>query len=53
MNAEDLGLCSPTFKDKLRAVATNAYRSADIAKAKRFQDQLDRKLAIGRIKRRA
>ncbi len=51
--AEDLGVRKHTVKDKLKAAVTNAYQVDDIAKAKRIQDQLDRKLALERIKRRA
>ncbi len=51
--SEDLGVRKPTVKDKLKAAATNAYQSNDVAKAKKIQDQLDRKLALESIKRRA
>ena len=53
MNAEDLEVRKPTVKDKLRAAATNTYQCADIAEAKRFKDQMDRRLALECIKRRA
>lgn len=52
LEADDQGVRKPTVKDKLKAAITNAYESNDIAGAKRIQDQLDRKLALERIKRR-
>ena len=51
--AGDLGVRKPTVKDKLKAAITNAYESNDIAEAKRKQEQLDRKLALECIRRRA
>ncbi len=44
--AVDLSVKKPTVKDKLKAAATNAYPSNDFAKAKRIQNQLERKLEL-------
>ncbi len=50
LEAEDHGIRKPTVKEKLEAAIASAYASNDIAKAKRVQDQLDRKLALGRVR---
>ncbi len=50
--AEELGVQKPTVKDKLKAGITNNYNRGDFEEAKRRQDQLERKLALQRIKRR-
>ncbi len=34
--AKDLGVTKPNVKDKLKAAATNAYQSNDVAKAKKI-----------------
>ena len=51
--AEELGVSKPTVKDKLKAAITNAYESNDLDKAKRITDQLERKVALELVKRRA
>ena len=52
MQAEYLGVKKPTVKDKLKAAITPAYETNNLEKEKRFQDQLEEKLAHERIERR-
>ena len=40
------------MKDNLKASITNAYNCGDMEEAKRRQNQLEKKLALERIKRR-
>ena len=42
----------PTVMDKLKAAVANNYAANNLAQAKLRQDQLDRKLELGRVKRR-
>ena len=51
--AEELRVSKPNLKDKLKAARTNAHESNDLNKTKRITDQLERKLALERVKRRA
>ncbi len=51
--AEYVDVRKPTVEDKLKAALTNAYESGNLDQAKRAQEQLDRKLALERVKRRA
>ena len=51
--AEEHGVRKATVNEKLRAAVTVAYQSNELAKEKRIQDQLDRKMAHKRVKRRA
>ena len=50
---EDLDVRKLTVKEKLKAAVNNAYQYNNLALAKRAQEQLDRKLALERVKRRA
>ncbi len=52
LRAEDAEVRKPTVEDKLKAAITTAYAKHNVEEAKRRQDQLDRKLALERIKRR-
>ncbi len=51
--AEDLGVRKPTVKEKLKAVIVRNYVGNNIAQVKKIRDQLDRKLALERVKRRS
>ncbi len=50
--AEDISVQKPTVKYKMKAAITNAYNRGDLEEAKRRKDQLDRKFALERAKRR-
>ncbi len=49
--AKDLGVRKPTVMDKLKADIVKNYATNNIAQATLRQDQLDRKLALERVKR--
>ncbi len=51
--AEYLGVHKPTFKDNLKAALVNAYETHDVAETKRRYDQIERKLALQLVRRRA
>ena len=51
--AEDLDVRKLTVKNKLKAAVINTYQSNNLVQAKRAQDQLDRKLALERVKHHA
>ncbi len=49
-DAENLGICKPTVKEKIKAEIFNAYAANDMARDRRAQDQVDKILEKERAK---